>query len=169
MDGGTGCQDSVLPERPPGAERRWTTMKDRGAWSSWHPSSQEQNPQEGEEEHLCLEGPHWGKGSPLEGPGYYSHLGGENRVIEPVCHLRLARCPCPLSESGLLQKKIPGMKQEVPRGAARGEPCPFLWIQPSPVGSRIWGGQRGQIASPGFWPGGPTGVRTRAGWQLRGR
>ena len=33
MDGGTGHQDGVLPERLPGAERGQTTVRDRGAWS----------------------------------------------------------------------------------------------------------------------------------------
>ena len=116
----------------------------------------------------------WGK--PSEGPSYHSSLGGGDRKAEPVCHPRLARCLCPLSESGLPKKKILGTKLEVLQGLARGESCPLLWVQPSPVGSRIWGGWRGQTASPGFWPGATTGVRTRgwpfparASWQLRGR
>ena len=55
-------------------------------------------------------------------------------------------------------------------------PCPFLQIQPSPVGSRIWGGWRDWTTSPGFWPGPSARVRTRGqpfppgvSWQLRGR
>ena len=100
----------------------------------------------------------------------------EKIETELVCHPRPARHPCPLLESGSPQKKILGTKQEALQGAARGEPCPFLWIQPSLVGPRIWGKQRGQTTSPGFWPGISTGVRTRGwpfppgvSWQLRGR
>ena len=47
-------------------------------------------------------------------------------MTEPVHHPRLVRGPCPLQELGLLQKKISGMEQEVPPGAAGGEPFPFL-------------------------------------------
>ena len=140
MNRENGCQDSVLPERLPGAEREQTTVRDRGAQSSRYLASEEQNPQEGEEGHLCQEGPCQGKGSPLEGHGYHGHLGGENREAEPVHHLRLAGHPCPLSKSGSPKKKILGTKQEVPQGVARGEPCPLLQIQPSPVESRILGG-----------------------------
>ena len=32
-DGGTDHLDSVLPERPPGAERGQSTARDREAWS----------------------------------------------------------------------------------------------------------------------------------------
>ena len=35
----TGCKDSVLPQRPPGAEGGQTSVRDRGTWSSWHPAS----------------------------------------------------------------------------------------------------------------------------------
>ena len=47
MNGETGPQDSVLPERPPGAERGQTTMRFGGTWSGRCPAFQEQNPQEG--------------------------------------------------------------------------------------------------------------------------
>ena len=61
-------------------------------------------------------------------------------MAEPVSHLRLARCPCPLLESGLTKKKILGMKQEALQGLTKRESCPLLQVQPSLVGSRIWGG-----------------------------
>ena len=125
------------------------------------------NPQEGEEGHFHQERPSWGEGNPSESPSYHSCL-GEDGEAEPVHHLRPAGCLCPLSKSWLPKKKILGMKQEVLQGLAREEP--------SPVGSRIWGGQRGQTTSPGFWPGATTRVRTRGQpfpprvcWQLRGR
>ena len=160
----------------PGAESGQITMRFGGAWSSRCPASQEQNPQEGEEGHLCQERPHWGEGSPLEGPSYHGHLGGEDREAEPVCHPRLAGCPCQLLESWLPKKKILGTKQEMPQGLAGGEPCPLLQVHPSPVGSRILGGWRGWTTSPGFPSGATARVRNRgqpfpprAGWQLRGR
>ena len=60
-------------------------------------------------------------------------------MTEPVHHLRLVRGPCPLQESGSMPKKILGTEQEVLQGMTGGEPCPFLQIQPSLEGSRIWG------------------------------
>ena len=47
-------------------------------------------------------------------------------MTELVHHPRPARHLCPLSELGLLQKKIPGTKQKAQQGAARGEPCFFF-------------------------------------------
>ena len=158
MNRGTKCRDSILTRRPPGVERGWTIIEDGGTWSDWHPASKEQNPQEGDEGHFCWERPCWGEGSPSEGPGYHGHLGGRDRVTEPVHHLGLIRGPYPLQGWGLLQREILGTEEEVLPGAGGGEPCPLLWIQSSLEGSSIWRRWRG---SPGFWPGISTRVRTR--------
>ena len=135
MNGETDHRDSVLPERLPGVERVQTTMRFGGDWSGRCPASQVQNPQEGEEGHPC-----WDltevREAHFEGPSYRGHL-GEDREAEPVHHPRPARHLCPLLESWLLKKMLE-MKQEVLQGLAGGEPCPLLWVQPSPVGSRIW-------------------------------
>ena len=63
-------------------------------------------------------------------PHYCSSLGGGDRKAEPVCHLRPAGLPCPLSESGPLKKKITWTKQEAPQGWAGGESFPFFEYSP---------------------------------------
>ena len=47
------------------------------------------------------------------------------------------------------REKVPGTKQEMLQGFARGQPCPFPWAQPSLVGPRNLGGWRGWTAL--FW------------------
>ena len=69
-------------------------------------------------------------GSPLESPGHCSHLGGRNRVIEPVHQPRPARHLCPLPESGLPQKKILGTELKVPQVQPEEGPAPFFKYSP---------------------------------------
>ena len=64
------------------------------------------NPQEGEEGHLHRKGPHWGEGSPLEGPGYCDCPWGRNRVAEPVHYQGLVGGPYPLQKPGSPQMEI---------------------------------------------------------------
>ena len=106
MDRGTHCRGGVLPSRLPRVEGSRTTTDDGGTWSNQFLASEKQNPQEGEEGHLCGKGPCQGEGSPPEGPGYHGHPGGRNRVAELVHHQGLVRGPCPLQKLGLLQMQI---------------------------------------------------------------
>ena len=98
-------------------------------------------PPGGEEGYLHGKEPHQGEGSSLGGSGYGSHLGRRNRVAELPHHQEQVRGLSPLQKPGSPQMEIQGMEEEALPGAARGLPCPLLWVT-----WRAW-----MDETPGWW------------------
>ena len=130
MNGETGHHNSVLPERPPEAERGQTTTRFAGAWSGRHPAPRSKSPRRGrrdtstERDLAKVREAHW------KALATAAALERGDRKAELVCHPRPARCLCPLSGLWLPKKKIPGTKQEVLQGLPEESPAPFFQDSP---------------------------------------